>query len=255
MAGAASRPQTRNGGQSGRGGRGAVPQRTSRLVSRNTTQPSPRVLPPPPPPPPPRPPPLDNANADEAGALSAAAELININDSPATRTRRQLMLAIQGGSNTAGRRPHSDNNLDDDSPARRTRQRLAQIDGASDNGAGNNYMRRLFGAQSAPDSDEDINPDDPIDEDDDYVEEPAGEIAPAAVGGGHGMVGQGAEVQYGANRLTNVGRDWLLEKCVKEQVLSKNKICNLEWQSGFQQQLQFHLQIHGGENESGGREC
>ena len=170
MAGAASRPQTRNGGPSGRGGRGPVPQRTSRLVSRNTTQPSPRVLPPPPPPPPP-----DNAPADEADTR-AAAELTHINDSPATRTRRQSMLAIQGGSNAAGRRHHDGDNFDDDSPARRTRQRLAQIDGASDNGAGNAYLRLLFGAQTAADSDEDIsrhiNHDDPNDEDDDYLDEP-----------------------------------------------------------------------------------
>ena len=34
------------------------------------------------------------------------------------------------------------------------------------------------------------------------------------------------EVQYGT-RLTNVGRDWLLEKCVKEHVFPKQKFANL----------------------------
>ena len=52
---------------------------------------------------------------------------------------------------------------------------------------------------------------------------------PAAAGGGQGTVGR-EEVQYGANRLTNVGRNWLLEKCVKEHVFP-------------------------GENESAGRGC
>ena len=43
---------------------------------------------------------------------------------------------------------------------------------------------------------------------------------PAAAVGGQGTVGQ-EEVQYGANRLTNVGRNWLLKKYVKEHVFPK----------------------------------
>ena len=71
MAGAApSQPQTRNRGPSARGGRAAVPQRTSRSVSSTSTTQPPSVLPPPPPPPP-----SDNAPADEA-EIRAAAEFI-----------------------------------------------------------------------------------------------------------------------------------------------------------------------------------
>ncbi|KAI2490753.1 hypothetical protein MHU86_23822 [Fragilaria crotonensis] len=73
--GRAGRRQRGGGaGRSGRGARGGPP---------------PRPPPPPPPPPPPAPP-------DHAAAAGNSVE-----DSPATRTRRQLMLALQAGSNSA----------------------------------------------------------------------------------------------------------------------------------------------------------
>ena len=55
---------------------------------------------------------------------------------------------------------------------------------------------------------------------------------PAAAGGGQGTVGR-EEVQYGANRLTNVGRNWLLEKCVKEHVFPKIKFATLHGDLDF----------------------
>jgi hypothetical protein len=46
--------------------------------------------------------------------------------------------------------------------------------------------------------------------------------------------GQGQEqVQYATNRLTAVGRDWLLEKCVKENVFPKIKFANLDVELAF----------------------
>jgi hypothetical protein len=41
--------------------------------------------------------------------------------------------------------------------------------------------------------------------------------------------GQGQKkVQYATNRLTDVGSDWLLKKCAKENVFSKIKFENLD---------------------------
>ena len=108
MAGAGSRP-TRKGGQ-GRGGRAVVRR------SRSGTRPRPTPCPPPPRPPPQPPPQPSTADkeAADADASAAAAALANINESPAMRTRRQLMLAIQSGSNAAaGRRGRDDNVLDE----------------------------------------------------------------------------------------------------------------------------------------------
>ena len=45
------------------------------------------------------------------------------------------------------------------------------------------------------------------------------------------QVAQG-NVQYG-KRLTKVGRDWLLEKCVKEDVFPKQKFANLDVDLNF----------------------
>ena len=232
MAGAGSRP-TRKGGQSW-GGRAVV------WRSRLGTRLRPTQCPPPPPPPPPLPPPphpttADNAAAD-VDANATAAALANINESPATRTRRRLMLAIQSGSNAAAGRRGRDDNVLDDSPARRTRQRLGQLDAASANTAGtsNAYMRRLFGAQTGAGSDKDshFNNEDPYEEDDHSHKEERVVQVPAAAGGGQGTVGR-EEVQYGANRLTNVGRNWLLEKCVKEHVFPKIKFATLHGDLDF----------------------
>ena len=147
------------------------------------------------------------------------------------------MDAIQSGSNAAGRRAR-EVNVGLDSPARRTRQRLAQLDAES---TGNAYMRSLFGAQTG-DSDADIDPNDEDeepyeDEQDEMVAEvPAAEVpvveVPPAVGGRQVMVGR-EEIQYGTNRLTNLGRDWLLEKCVKENVFPKIKFATLNGDLDF----------------------
>ena len=125
MAGAGSQPM-RKGGQ-GRGGRAVVRRSRARTCPRLKQHPPPPPPPPPPPVPPPHPTTADNAAADaDADANTAADALEKINESPATRTRRQLMLAIQSGSNAAAGCRALDDNVLDDSPVRRTRQRLGQ---------------------------------------------------------------------------------------------------------------------------------
>ena len=205
-------------GRGGRGGRGKTPAGR--------------------PPPPPPPPPLLSFLEETATALA------NIADSPATRTRQQLMLAIQSGSNSAsrgggGRRRQREGagGVNDDSPARRIRQRLAAASNVSRSAAGARtgtnaarMMRRLFAntADTETDSIDDDNDDDG-DYEEPYEDEPVADNAPAA----DGQTLAPEQVQYGTNRLTNVGRDWLLEKCVKEDVFPKIKFANLDIELAF----------------------
>ena len=72
-------------------------------------------------------------------------------------------------------------------------------------------------AETGNESDEDYNPLD---------DEPAVVATNVPVPASLQGLGQ-EEVQYDTNRLTNVGRDWLLEKCVKEDVFPKIKFANL----------------------------
>jgi hypothetical protein len=146
------------------------------------------------------------------------------------------MLAIQSGSNAAAGRRGRDDNVFDDSPARRARQGLGKLDAASANTTciSNAYMQRLFDAQTGAGSDEDSNLTnvDPYGEDDHSHKEERVVQVLAAAGGGQGMVGQ-EEVQYSANRLIHVGRNWLLEKCVKENVFPKIKFSTLHGDLDF----------------------
>ncbi|KAI2505584.1 hypothetical protein MHU86_8826 [Fragilaria crotonensis] len=209
MAGGRGRAgRRRRGGGAGRSGQGA------------RGGPPPRPPPPCPPPPPPAPP-------DQAAAAANSVE-----DSPATRTRRQLMLALQAGSNSAdchdggreGRGRAAD--VTEDSSTRRTRQRLAAASHVSAPGNAH-MMRRLFADtdRSEEEDDDDDGEDDPA-----YDEPVAAPIhAPATDGR---QVGHKGVMQYG-NRLTNVGKDWLLEKCVKEDVFPKQKFANLNGDLDF----------------------
>jgi hypothetical protein len=202
MAGGRGRAGRRQRGCAGRSGRGA------------------RGGPPPPPPPPPAPP-------DHAAAAANSVE-----DSPATRTRRQLMLALQAGSNSAdchdgGRegRGRAADVTEDSSTRRRTRQRLAAASHVSAP-ANAHMMRRLFADTDGSEEEDDDGEDDPA------YDEPAVAApihAPATDGR---QVGHEGVMQYG-NRLTNVGKDWLLEKCVKEDVFPKQKFANLNGDLDF----------------------
>jgi hypothetical protein len=165
----------------------------------------------------------------------AAANLANINDSPASRTRRQCLIAIHGGANGASQSltrtttnpDDSDNDIVDDdedledTPTRRMRQRREQLALATTRArtATNNYMRRLFAANTGDDDngDPDYNPleDEPT---------PAPVPAPAR---------SPRQVQYGTNRVTSAGTDWLLEKCVKEEVFPKIKFAKLNGDLDF----------------------
>ena len=105
--------------------------------------------------------------------------------------------------------------------ARNKRQRLAAAshDTATDTAR---QMRRLFA-----DGDEREEGDNDEDDDPTY-EEPIAAPAPVAA---IRQVAKG-NVQYG-KRLTKVGRDWLLEKCVKEDVFPKQKFANLDADLNF----------------------
>ena len=212
----------RRGRGGGRGGRGGAPGR------------------PPPPPPPSPPPPARTAAAAAATAAPAVAAGISREDSPATRTRTQLLLAMQAGSNndaSSDRRRRREG--DKDSPSARTRQRLAgaaHVSHAAGTGANAaRMMRRLFSHTADTGTDNpSFDEDDDNDDDDDDDEEPYVDEEPAAAYVPPVAAGQGQEqVQYATNRLTAVGRDWLLEKCVKENVFPKIKFANLDVELAF----------------------
>jgi hypothetical protein len=156
----------------------------------------------------------------------AATHLANINDSPASRTRQQCLIAIHGGSNAASQSlPRTSNNTDsdndivgddelEDTPTRRRRQRREQLAMATNRArtATNNYMRRLFAANTGDDDNGD--PDyDPLEEEPGPVPVPAPRSP--------------RQVQYGTNRVTSAGTDWMLEKCVKDDVFPKIKFAKL----------------------------
>ena len=103
----------------------------------------------------------------------AAYHLANINDSPATRTRRQCLISLQSGAIADSESlPRTSANTDsdadivdddpEDTPTRRRSQRREQLAIATTcaRTATNNYMRRLFAADTVydNDSDPDYNP-------------------------------------------------------------------------------------------------
>jgi hypothetical protein len=145
---------------------------------------------------------------------------ISSEDSPATQTQRQLLLAMQAGSNNDASSDRCCRREDDkDSPSARTRQQLAGAVHASHaSGTGANaacMMQRLFSHTADTGTDNpscnNFNKNDDDDEEPYVEEEPAPTNVPPVV------ADQGQEqVQYATNRLKAVGRDWLLEKCVKE---------------------------------------
>ena len=166
----------------------------------------------------------------------AAGQLANIDDSPpSTGTRQQCLLALRSGANTDSDVLQTSANTDwdadivddapEDTPTRRRHQRRVQLAIATTRActATNNYMRRLFAAADTGndnDSDGDYNPVD---------DEPAPAVVPADVP----VAASRQQVQYGTNRLTNVGRDWLLEKCVKEDLFPKIKFAKLSGNLDF----------------------
>jgi hypothetical protein len=81
-------------------------------------------------------------------------------------------------------------------------------------------MRRLSADTDGSEEEDDYGEDDPP-----YVEPAVVDPVNVPVAAGRQVVQE--EVQYGTTRLTNVGRDWLLEKCVKEEVFPKTKFANL----------------------------
>jgi hypothetical protein len=103
------------------------------------------------------------------------------------------------------------------SSGRRTRQRLADGTSCGTGSARLMRTRLLTNANTTDAASEDKDYE--VEEDDDpaYVPPP---VPPVAV-----TVHE--ESEYGTNRLTRVGRDWLLEKCVKEDVFPKIKFANL----------------------------
>jgi hypothetical protein len=162
----------------------------------------------------------------------AASHLANINDSPASRTRQQCLIAIHGGANAASQSlprtttdtDDSDNDIVDDeledTPTRRRRQRREQLAMATNRArtATNNYMRQLFAANTG--DNDNGNPDyNPLEE----------EPTPAPVLATRSP----RQVQYGTNRVTSAGTNWLLEKCVKEDVFPKIKFAKLNGDLDF----------------------
>ena len=143
------------GGRAGRGrGRGASRGGTSR----------------PPAPHPPPTPPAPRQTPNPQFVDDAAHLLANINDSPATRTRQQCLIALQSGANAdseslprACASTDSDADIVDDdpedTPTRRRRQRREQLAIATNRArtATNNYMRRLFAANTGDDDSGDLN--------------------------------------------------------------------------------------------------
>ena len=176
-------------------------------------------------------------------------------DSPATRTRRQLQIGThrqlqivmnrvrrdEAAALGGGRRQREG---DVDSPSTRTRRRLAAATHvAHAGGTGANaarLMRQLFSSNQPADTgtddpmgedDDDNNGNDDNDEDEPYEEEeePAA-VANVAVAAAHQVQ---ETVQYGRNRLTAAGRDWLLEKCVKENLWPRIKFAELDFELAF----------------------
>ena len=197
------------GGDAGRG-RG----RTGTTTSRGG---APGRPPPPPPPSPPHP------------ALTAVATGISGENSPATQTRRQHLLAMQTGSNndaSIDRRCRHEG--DKDSPSTRTCQQLAgaaYVSHASGTGAhAPGLMQGLFShtADTGTDNPSCNNDNDNDNDDDDeehYVEEEpaAANVPPVAAGQGQ------EQVQYATNRLS----------AVKENVFPKMKFANLVVELAF----------------------
>ena len=113
------------------------------------------------------PPPAPTQTLNPQLLEGAAAHLANINDSPASRTRQQCLIAIHGDANAASQSPltrtttntdNSDNDIVDDdeledTPTRRMRQQREQLALATTRArtATNNYMRRLFAANTGDD--------------------------------------------------------------------------------------------------------
>ena len=194
------------------------------------------LLRPPPPPPPPAP---------AAAAHAVATGTIAGEDSPAARTRRQVQLAINRVHHDAalgggGRRRQREGDID--SPSTRTRQRLAAATHVSHaGGTGANaarLMRQLFSSNQPADtgtddpiSDDDNDGDDDEDEEEPYEEEEDPAVANVAAVAAAPQVQE--PVQYGRNRLTAVGRDWLLEKCVKENLFPRIKFADLDFELAF----------------------
>jgi hypothetical protein len=83
-------------------------------------------------------------------------------------------------------------------------------------------MRRLFANIDGSEEEDDYEDNDPP-----YIE-PVN--VPVAAAGGQVLQ---EEVRYGSTRLTNVGKDWLLEKCVKEDLFPKTKFANLNGDLDF----------------------
>ncbi len=180
------------------------------------------LIPPPPPPPPPDCPPTP---PDDGAALA------NIADSPATRTRRQLMLALHSGSNSTadgggcgglgGRGGQDDQGggganegsgvagIVDNSPARRTRQRSAEASHAG-TGTAQLMMQQLYANTDESEEEDNYEDNDPP-----YAE-PVNVSAAAA----NKQVLQ-EEVQYVSTRMCERGS------------LSQNEVCKFEWQSRF----------------------
>ncbi len=99
----------------------------------------------------------------------------------------------------------------------RTRLELAGANAAC-------MMPRLFSHTADAGTD---NPSGDDDDGDDEEEPAAANVLPVAAG-------QGQEpVKYATNRLTAVGRDWLLKKCVKENVFPRIKFANLDVELAF----------------------
>ena len=71
-------------------------------------------------------------------------------------------------------------------------------------------MRRLFANIDGSEEEDNYEDNDPP-----YTE-PVN--VPVAAAGGQVLQ---EEVRYGSTRLTNIGKDWLLEKCVKEDLFPK----------------------------------
>jgi hypothetical protein len=151
---------------------------------------------------------------------------------------------MQSGSNAndppaSNRRREREGELDSPHTATRRRRLAGATQVSHADGTGANiarHMRRLFSHPADTSTDDPIEEEDGGDNDDEgdepYVEEePVVPLAAAATR-------QVQEpVQYGTNTLTPVGRDWLLEKCVKKDVFPKIKFANLDHELAFSNDL------------------
>ena len=146
------------------------------------------------------------------------------------------MLALQSGSNSAdshggheGCRRSAD--VIEHSTARRMRQRLAAASYVSASGNAH-MMQRLFADTDRSEEEEE----DDDGEDDPTYEEPVAAPISLPVADRRQLVQEGI-AQYGNRQLTNVGKDWLLENCVKEDVFPKQKFANLNGDLDFSNNL------------------